>query len=128
MKTRTVYIADDGTEFSSEAKCKKHEALVSELDAAIDAILTPTPDPRPLAFGNGDLYIQHEPKAVNAARAELARIAARECPNTTQRELYDHKAFFRFVNRFMCIDARGREWGQPYYARNPTCDAKRWES
>jgi len=138
VKTRTVWEADDGSRWDDAAAARKRDDLIKEVDAAM----------RPLGkrhrgkgcdFENGGGYVQHKPSAVAEARANLLvptrRVLAWWFEDQMKRFKKDpsgadpswfcrmldggHAPLDRAWSRLMCIDAKGREWGQPYYATHP---------
>lgn len=136
MQAIQKFRADDGAEFRSEAECVAHEALCAEIDEVV-SLLPPRPKDDGCNFANGDGYIQHDPMKFGRVREALLRIANR---------LYPHKWFdqalakpnevhssypARLIDetsrplatawyRVSCTDNKFREWGQPYYANNPS--------
>ena len=134
MQAIQKYRADDGAEFKDDISCIAYEALCAEV-AEIMATLPKRPSDDGCQFSNGHGYLQHNADKFLAARAALLRVGAR---------LYPHKWFDQALadptvhpswcgrlidetsrplvaawHRVMCIDAKFREWGQPYYANNP---------
>lgn len=135
MKLVERYVAEDGTEFSTEAKCMVYE---NKLRKANDIMsnLKPLPKDSHCDFANGDGYIQQDiDRAKVCAEAILELV--KSC---TGEEIYDKakgKAFecrYGIIGRYLCdnehpansawcrlgcIDNNGKEWGQAYFAVNP---------
>jgi hypothetical protein len=134
MKSATRYIAEDGTEFRSEADCISHEALCAEI-AEVMSTLPARPDDDGCNFSNGGGYIQHSPAAFYTAREALLRMAGRIFPHKWFEQSIADKSIHpswagwmideasaplsRAWYRFMCVDADLREWGQPFFRDHP---------
>lgn len=137
MKTVTKYQADDGTEFSSEAKALAHEALCTEI-AGIVSALPELPKDDGSRFVSGHGYIQHDPAVFWTVRENLLKIAKRFTDlqwidQAIEDRVGVHPSWpTRAINeccpeplseawyRIYCTDAVTlREYGQPFYASNP---------
>jgi hypothetical protein len=134
MKAIRKYQAEDGSEFNSEADCIAYEALCAEIDEVM-ATLPPRPNDDGCGFSNGHGYLQHDRVQFIRARTALLHIANRLMPHKWfEQALADEtihaswagrlisemsRPLDRAWSRFMCIDDRLREWGQPYYAAHP---------
>src|SRR3990167_4811519 len=133
MKTKIYYIAKDKTEHGSEAEAIAHEKFIDEIAAAIKP-LGKRYDNGHCDYANGDGYVQHHVADVLKAKIALIEITKRVVPHKIWEypaaeihpqsfagrllcgcNKYLYKAWFRF----MCIDEKGREWGQPYYSLHP---------
>jgi hypothetical protein len=134
VKTISKYKADDGSEFNTETECLKHEALCTEISAAV-AALPKSPTDSKCQFANGGGYIQHTAGTFYHVREQLLRIANRLMPHKWFDESIAHQTVDaswagRLIDeisdplrrawfRIMCTDKTLREWGQPYYAMHP---------
>lgn len=131
-----MYVADDGTHFADEADCRKRDALIARVSAAVAVLLKPRPDD--ISFDNGHGYVAQDPAAVRAYKVALLAIARDEMPSfagPTQLgadpdRIHPQGMAWRWLDecappiarawqRLACIDRDGREWGQPYYATHP---------
>lgn len=111
----TIYVSDDGREFRSREACEQYErdaatvsAILAPLGRRIDTI----------DYANGSGYVQHD-----GITGDMVWNLVRKAPGAQHSRDADEpwsKAYYRA----MCIDAQGREWGQPYFANNPPADAK----
>ncbi|HEU4662507.1 MAG TPA: hypothetical protein VFS55_00605 [Dokdonella sp.] len=139
MKTVTRYQSDDGLFFETEVACRKHEALVARV-AEILARLRPVPTTT--EFANGEGFVQQDRDTFLGVQRELSALAriAHEDRGFDRHFDYvdtaDHPCGGSFIgrllddggpaavragwSRLMCTDPYFREWGQPYYAANPT--------
>ena len=124
MEEITIYQAKDGRQFDVMADCQRHEAIIGDVEKAMER-LPERPDDTDYLNGQG--YLQHEENAVEWLRAVIIRMAEEHHPETVKRDnqgrvnmymlgrmLDDYgspinSAFFRY----QCIDDMGREWGQP---------------
>lgn len=72
MRTKTTYIADDGSEFSEELACLNYEALCEQV-AEIMSALQPHPTDvfEVSAWEQGWAYIRHDPGTFEAARLPI---------------------------------------------------------
>lgn len=134
MKAITKYKADDGAEFVNEAECVKHEALCAEISTVM-AALPAKPKDDGCEFSNGHGFLQHDPQTFLGVRASLLRIGNRIYPHKWfDQSLADPNVDSGWAGRIIgetsaplerawrrieCTDKHYREWGQPYYARNP---------
>ncbi|HSE45000.1 MAG TPA: hypothetical protein VLA89_06695 [Gemmatimonadales bacterium] len=133
MKTKTYYLADDGAECTSKSSARARNRLLKEIDAAMSPLGPPVKD-RACRFANGGGYRQHAIADVMKAKRAFIKIAKREVPD----KIWNHPAekihplswagrllddcsptLYQAWCRFGCIDNKGREWGQAYYALNP---------
>lgn len=136
MQSITKFKADDGTEFYDKGECLAHESLCAQV-ASVMAELPALPKDDGCKFSNGHGYIQHDPLVFWVAREKLLRLAAPICkhkwiddaiarpteihPSWPHRIISECSApLSRAWYRFMCVDSLLREWGQPYFANNPT--------
>lgn len=128
------YIANDGARFRDEAECLKRDALI----VAVDVIMAPL-GARPVddgcKFANGGGYVQHDAATVNRVKIALGNLTLAHNPwidvKGTPLENVHPSWWGRMLDdvsdpietawrRIYCFDETGREWGQPYYALNPT--------
>jgi hypothetical protein len=138
MKAIQKFKADDGAEFATMAACVAHEALCAEV-AEIMATLPARPDNDGCRFSNGHGYLQHDVKNLERARVSILKVGQRFItdPPWLQQTIDDpvgcHPSWAaRLIGdacprpveaawyRFQCVDKQHREWGQPYYANNPS--------
>ncbi len=135
METITKFKAIDGTEFTSETECLKYESLIRKVDS-IMALLPPTPNNDGCSFANGDGYIKHDKAKLRNAQIQILELCKEYIDHKWIQQTIDdesvHPSYvgrliddynIRPINkawfRFMCVDKKSREWGQPYYANNP---------
>ena len=123
--TRAVYVTADGTEFTDREKAERYDAAITAALRAMSRLGDPITDTN---FANGDGFVQHDPRTVESVKAtliEACRPVLGYGPGTSfmmaARYASDsgYRGMGRLFTRLMCIDAQGREWGQPYYALNP---------
>ena len=134
MEIITKYKAFDGSEFTDKTNCMQHEencAIVEKIMRCIDLA------PQDCDFANGGGYLQHDKNALLKVRNEFLEFCKRYTSHKWVQETIDkgwdaHSSYAARVidecaprsiskhwYRFSCIDDKGREWGQPYYAANP---------
>jgi hypothetical protein len=136
VKTLRIFESEDGERFDTEAECKAHEDLCSEIEKILDT-LSPLPEDDALKFVNGEGYIQHDAATVASVRVALLKIAQRYSKNPPwfQQAIDDpsiHSSWasrligdacpsplYEAWNRIACIDKSSREWGQPFFAEHP---------
>lgn len=133
MKTKTYYVADDGSEYESEPAAKRHNRLLVQIRAAL-VPLGPKIKDRASEFANGHGYRQHDLADVMKAKEAFIAICKRQVPDKVWdapvRDIHpmgfagrllddSSPTLYASWHRFMCIDDQGREWGQPYFALNP---------
>ena len=155
MKSKTVFIADDGMRYDTKAEAQVNESLTTKIARAI-APLGPRPRDPKCEFDNGGGYLPHDPAVVLACRVDVVKILKvgplkqdldlcgephmhqglpleQYHPMGWLGRVIDDSDLPRAVKdawyRFQCIDDQGREWGQVYFALNPTKGTQRiWES
>lgn len=126
MKAITRYLADDRSAFNTEEDCIKYEKLSKKVDIIMKPLGEKIYD---INFSNGEGYIQHDKKIVKKAQKDIVALAIKEL------KLDKDWKFGSFIGRYIddsgvncinsaysrlsCIDVKGREWGQAYYAFNP---------
>ena len=133
MKTKTYYIAKDNSKHENEAKAISHEKFIDEIAEAMKPLGERYDDGR-CEYANGKGYVQHHPDDVLKAKTGIIKIAKRVVPDDIwkhpAKNIHPHSFAGRLLSdsndflysawrRFMCIDEKGREWGQPYYSLNP---------
>ncbi len=135
MKKITKFEAIDGKEFNDEDECLKHESLIAQVDRIMSFLPSPPKDDS-CDFVNGKGFIQHNGAILRNAQIQLLELCkeyidhkwvqntiddATVHPSYVGRLLgdYDIRPLYTAWNRFECIDRKKREWGQPYYAKNP---------
>lgn len=135
MKTKTKYIADDGSEHdTAEAAIKRDELHRKCVEA-----MSPLGD-TPEAVEDGKGWVHHNLATVNACKDRIFEIcrelgyhnsfpifnrAGSECAGMSMayRILSDNRGpLCTAWGRFAQIDAQGREHQQPYYAMNQPSD------
>jgi hypothetical protein len=63
VRQQTVFVADDGTQFSDQATCAAHEALLARLKP----IMARLPQSRP----RGATYVQHDAETLRQVKRDL---------------------------------------------------------
>jgi len=136
MKTIAKYVADDGKEFTSEIKCIAHETAC-KVATEIMGELHARPDD--CAFSNGSGFIKHDTGAVRDVKVAFLKFVklAYEIDHKWIQQTIDDPdgvdsswvdrivgeyaatTIYKHWSRFCCIDDSGREWGQPFYVKNP---------
>ena len=134
MQIITKYKANDGREFTDDKKCVIHE-LNCECAERIMSELPSTPNS--CEFKNGSGYVQHDSQELLNTRNAFLGFVMRYSDHKWIRESIE-KGFdadpswagkiisecapniiYKHWARFMCIDKKFREWGQPYYSAHP---------
>jgi len=135
MKATTVYRSDDGHDFRTGHDCLVYEGMLESLQSA--ARLLREPIDEECHFSNGGGFVQQVPEALarfdehfeDILRTYLTDEVAdkyKACPRgIVGRYLSDgggplYDAAYRLWCRRYAMDDHGREWGQPYYAFNPS--------
>ena len=129
MKIVTRYEALDGKIFENLKDCLMYDALILQCKALLDE-LNPIPEDDTCGFSNGGGFIQQDQKVINKITKELKRIAINEGIITKDNLSYlgrilsdnyvSYKPLFLVWSRLQQIDPMSREWGQPYFANNPS--------
>lgn len=128
MKAIIKYQALDKTTFNTEEECVRYENLLNKVNKIMSKIGDKVKD-KSCEFGNGGGYIQHNKEIVKKAQTDITNLAIKEL------KLDKDYKFGSFIGRYIddsgvncikeaycrlqCIDNKGREWGQPYFAINP---------
>lgn len=130
------YVANDGTKFSTEEACTKHEDLVEVVNNIMSDI-----QPEPKSFDTVEHdevclgYVQHYRYSFLKARKRLLSLAEQTIgpfprikqaindefvhPSWVAREMDCRYPISRAWSRFWSTDSSLREWSQPYHANNP---------
>ena len=130
MQTVIKFKAVDGKLFDNEKDCIAHEKMIEDVKAAM-SFLKPTPSDTD--FKNGGGFVQQCKEVVSKAMVRIVEIAGIEKRPEFINDPFAcrHGVIGRIIDdsrnnhlwtawiRFMCMDSQYREWGQPYYARNP---------
>jgi hypothetical protein len=136
MKTITKYEAKDGSEFSSESACLSYENRLNKADKIMSR-LKPLPKDSHCDFANGGGYLQQDLALVKECAEDILELVKGCIGNSLYNEIKGKafKARFGIVGRYLCdgdhpanrawcrlghIDNQGKEWGQGYYAINPS--------
>lgn len=122
-----------GKLFETKNQAAAHSCKLINL-AAIDALLKPKPDTT--KFANGAGYVQQDSLKVQMYKREIMLMATHLTPKMAEwalnpiavhpqsmvgRYLSDGDSdLYKAWHRVMCMDEQYREWGQPYFAMNPT--------
>ena len=137
MKTKTVYVANDGCEFSTEKSAIKHEALLLKIKKAIAPLGN---IPKKVEDGKG--WVQHSEANYRLAHRALVKLArplfksfgelyelSKTNPDVINpmgvagRILSDYGSCIQVGwQRLCCIDKQFREHQQPYFAINKPDD------
>jgi len=136
MQTITKFKAKDGREFNTSDECIDYESLIDRVDEIMNR-LPKKPELEGCGFENGDGFIQHTKKNYNLVKHDLLKVIKKYIKHEwVQQTMDDDSVHLSYVGRLiddymlrpinsawyrlMCIDSDLREWGQPYYAINPT--------
>lgn len=136
MKKITKYEAVDGTEFDTENECATYEKLMEKVNS-IMAELPNKPNDDGCHFSNGGGYIQHDKTVLQNVKTklliEIKKHIDHKWVDETMKDETVHPSYVdRLLDdyhiqplrnawgRILCIDNKAREWGQPYFAYNPT--------
>lgn len=135
MKTITKFQAIDGVEFYTDSECLNYERLICAVENIMGELEQP-PDDKDCKFANGDGFIQHDKVTLSRVRIDLLKEIKKHIDHKWVQQSIDDESIHpswvaRLISdynirplsnawyRFQCIDVRGREWGQPYFANNP---------
>lgn len=121
MKSITMYQSVDGKTFKSKDDCVKHEV---EYYMAQNIFSDLNPIPTQTDFVNGYGYVQQDLNTVGKVKANFHQLCNKSIGKDVPfgfigRYLPDTSSLGSYFTRFLCIDSKGREWGQPYYATHP---------
>ena len=123
------YQTRDKREFTNYELAEQHEKLLDRIDNVV-SMLVPIPDT--CEFSNGHGFIRQDPRLVQVVKESIldlwdgdlkTKLKAKNVPahwSIIGRIFSDEnsplqKPWYRLI----CIDEHGREWGQPFFARNP---------
>lgn len=119
MREITVYEARDKSRWDKQSDCLIRDAMFNEA-LAITEPLGVRPTLSEFQFK------QHEPSAVSKARTVFETLAMKHFGTTNGRVVSDMDSpISTAMNRLDCIDEQGREWQQPYFARNTPSNPER---
>lgn len=136
MKKISKFVANDGSEFTSQKKCERYEAHCKEVKAVMKK-LGSVPKLPNCGFANGGGYIQHDEATFMQVRTQILEIAKKFTDHKWIQETIDkgleaHSSYAARIidecttrplgaawSRVQCVDKQFREWGQPYYAEHP---------
>lgn len=134
MEAITKYKAFDGLEFNDADACAEHEANCKEADQIMSQLPA---HPDTCAFSNGGGYLQHDKDLLLKVRNQFCEFAKRYTDHKWIQQTIDKgfeahaswvdrligetapRSISKHWYRFMCIDSEFREWGQPYFTKNP---------
>ena len=143
MQQITAFVDTDGIIHRTVGECAladEHIAARRAIASYFDKCMEPLgPRPDELRFSNGDGYIQHDPKVILAVVRKMRDLTVQAEPGSSERfantpdntaaivntgtfwtgRLNEGSPLTKYWTRMWCIDSRGREYGQPYYALNP---------
>jgi hypothetical protein len=130
MKEIKKFQASDGKVFDTPASCRKYERLIVWVDnIMIDLAPLPKTDPG-CSFANGGGFIQQQKDVVDAAREKITALGNKYFKQESDPwgfgpigRLFndaDCDCLYGAWGRLSHIDHLYREWGQGYYAINPT--------
>lgn len=137
MQTITKYQAFDGREFFDADECQKYENFAERVTLLMKP-LGDKPDLPGCEFENGGGYLQHDGDTFLKVRNALLELAKEQIKHRWIQETIDkgmevHSSYAgRLISecgnrplhsawhRIECTDSKFREWGQPYYANNPS--------
>jgi hypothetical protein len=135
MKQITKYVAKDGKEFDFECDAFNHEALLFDIEKAME--------PLGLRCETDKGWIQHDRDTVDCVKDAILEICRQQGLNKSFK-VFDNKGrdcnpfgiicrilsdldtpIYSAWSRIMCIDDLGREHNHPDYAKNgPDADQK----
>lgn len=136
MKAVTRFLADDGSQWDTEAAALKRDALCSHVDEAMK-LLRARPDDAD--FDNGGVYVQQEMGPWLAAKQRIVDLAFAVTGHSVfahnAEDIHARSVAGRILDdtggplakawwRFACIDEKWREWGQPYFVSHPNEGAR----
>ena len=153
MKTITMYEANDGSIHATQTRAVERDVMIEQCEAIIEG-LPPVPDST--SWSNGDLgYMQHDPALIVEIRQRLYEFVEPLLKDWIDLQINKHgltkeqllwvdpfwfsrlldtskyDPLHKICSRLSCINRDGREYGQPYFARNPKeckqevyCDSK----
>jgi hypothetical protein len=134
MKTITKYQAVDGSEWNTKQQALDRDVLCERVKSIMHD--WPKVNDEDCSFINGHGFIQLSEEFVMKKRTALLKLIAKHIDHKwVQQSLDDPGIHPSWVERVLsdsdlkpiyvawlnlgCIDKRWRQWGQPYYAKNP---------
>jgi hypothetical protein len=132
MKKIIRYQAEDGKIFETEIACLEYEKILEKIKTIMEPL--GDYDVFPSAFGNGDIFLQHDINVVKRINSLLLQ-AVKDFHKWTDVEYRIGSFIGRYIDdsnspfktayfRLNNIDEKGREWGQLYFKINPNPKAK----
>lgn len=139
MREMIIYVADDGSRWDTPGLCEKREQENAET-APLLAVLGEA------CQLDENQYVQHDPEAIRRVAIACCRLAAKRYKRgdigallakieagqtwgdgSILARIADDSGgdINRLFGRLACIDLQGREWQQPYFARNTPADPVR---
>lgn len=141
MEAITVYKAVDGSRWDSESDALKRDDESFKTALSIGQLGERYKETDSCNYENGGGYVQHDLNTIRVCKMALIRLCRETRPHFDEwarmqesvhkvdllkidvgwfnRMMDDDSPMDKAWRRFYCIDAQGREWGQPYYALNP---------
>lgn len=125
MRELTIYKSDDGKTFNSAEEAIKYDQIVAKINQIMQNLES---IPNDCSFINGEGYIQQDPVIVSICKEELltlgrSRYKKPDLSFSWMGRYADDSndiALYHAWGRLSNIDYKSREWGQGYYAINPT--------
>lgn len=128
-----MYKANDGKIFNHKNDCEKYEFKMNQIEKIMQNL---PQEPDSCNFRNGGGYLQHDPEIVKKAMIEILKLSEIdfkedkekifENPFSYRQSYYIGRVMTDGNNicwsawcRFLSMDNKYREWGQPYFALNP---------
>jgi hypothetical protein len=133
MKTKIKYIAKDETEFNTESEVIEHEYLLDQIILIENTYLNGSQNQK---VKDNQGYYQHSKTNLSKGWEEVIKSSRPlfkgldNLYNTPTENIHPLGFGGRVISdcggplnkiwwRFSCIDDKGREWQQPYFALNP---------
>lgn len=136
METITKYKACDGKEFTDSKECIDYKKLIDDVNIIMSQ-LKPKPNYDNCSFSNGNGFIQHENTKFVKVKNQILELCKKYIDHKwIQQAIDDDSVDLSYVGRLLsdhgirplndawyrlqCVDHKYREWGQPFYAINPS--------
>ncbi len=120
MREVTRYEANDGSIWTTQEKAEERDADLVVCEQIVES-LGPRPKDSHCNFSNGHGYVPHLPEHVLLAQKRWDAACLERFGTCHPRAVDDYQHPLRGIgSRLRCIDESGREWGQPFFALNPT--------
>ena len=134
MEAITKFKAFDGLEFFDAVDCELHETNCNLADSIMKAL---PEKPESCDFSNGSGFIQHKKETLLTVRNRFLEFTKRYSDHKFIQQTIDKgfdadaswagriigecapNTIYNHWSRFSCIDKSFREWGQPFFAKNP---------